>query len=100
VKRVTRAGMGACQGRRCREQIAALVALESNNPLAQIPLATHRTPVRPLTLAQMAKLPESANMATHWDSWFGMPGQWIPFWRVKPIYTVATRSSNESVGGE
>ena len=27
VKRLTRAGMGVCQGRRCREQVAALLAL-------------------------------------------------------------------------
>lgn len=100
VKRLTRAGMGACQGRRCREQIAALVALDSNTPLAQVPLATYRTPVRPLTLAQLAQLPESPQMAPHWDSWFGMPTQWVPFWRVKPAYTVATRDSDQPVGGE
>jgi thioredoxin reductase len=100
VKRLTRAGMGACQGRRCREQIAALIALDSKANLADIPLATHRTPVRPLTLAQLASLPESPAMASHWDSWFGMPTQWIPFWRVQATYTVATRNSSEPAGGE
>ncbi len=100
VKRLTRAGMGACQGRRCREQIAALIALGAKVALADIPLATHRTPVRPLTLAQLASLPESPAMAPHWDSWFGMPTQWVPFWRVQGAYTVATRNSNEPTGGE
>ena len=100
VKRLTRAGMGPCQGRRCREQIAALLALEGNVPLEDVPLATYRTPVRPLTLAQMASLPESPRMAPHWDSWFGMPTQWVPFWRVRPEYTVATRDSDGPVGGE
>jgi thioredoxin reductase len=100
VKRLTRAGMGACQGRRCREQIAALIALDSKMTLADVPLATYRTPVRPLTLAQLASLPESPAMAPHWDSWFGMPTQWIPFWRVRTAYTVATRDSNEPAGGE
>jgi len=100
VKRLTRAGMGACQGRRCREQIAALMALESKMTLADIPLATYRPPVRPLTLAQLASLPESPAMAPHWDSWFGMPTQWVPFWRVPAAYTVATRNSDEPAGGE
>lgn len=100
VKRLTRAGMGPCQGRRCREQIAALIALDSQATLADIPLATYRTPVRPLTLAQLASLPESPAMALHWDSWFGMPTQWIPYWRVQGAYTVATRNSSEPAGGE
>ena len=100
VKRLTRAGMGPCQGRRCREQIAALIALDSKLTLADIPPATYRPPVRPLTLEQMARLPESAALAPHWDSWFGMPTQWIPFWRVQPDYTAATRNSNEPAGGE
>jgi hypothetical protein len=92
--------MGACQGRRCREQIAALIALHSNTTLADVPLATHRTPVRPLTLAQMAGLSEAPGMAPHWDSWFGMPAQWIPYWRVKADYTVASRDTQEPAGGE
>jgi thioredoxin reductase len=82
VKRLTRAGMGTCQGRRCREQIAALIALDARIALKEVPLATYRTPVRPLTLAQMARLPESPRMADHWDSWFGMPIQRTPFWRL------------------
>ena len=100
VKRLTRAGMGPCQGRRCREQIAALIALEAKIPLEDVPLATYRTPARPLTLAQMASLAESPSMASHWDSWFGMPTQWVPFWRVQGDYTVATRDSGGPVGGE
>jgi thioredoxin reductase len=91
VKRLTRAGMGPCQGRRCREQIAALLALAAGRPLADVPLATYRPPVRPLRLDQLAGLAESAAMAQHWDSWFGMPTQWVPFWRVPPSYTVAAR---------
>ena len=39
IKRLTRAGMGACQGRRCREQVAALLALGGGVPLSAIPLA-------------------------------------------------------------
>ena len=100
VKRLTRAGMGLCQGRRCREQIAALLALAGDHPLADVSLATYRPPVRPLRLDQLAGLPESPAMADHWDSWFGMPTQWVPFWHVPPSYTVATRSTVEPEAGE
>ncbi|HEX4268673.1 MAG TPA: hypothetical protein VHY36_12350, partial [Steroidobacteraceae bacterium] len=83
VKRLTRAGMGPCQGRRCREQIAALMALGTGSALADVPLATYRPPVRPLRLAQLAALPEAAAMGEGWESWFGIPSQWTPFWRLE-----------------
>jgi thioredoxin reductase len=100
VKRLTRAGMGPCQGRRCREQIAALMALSCGVALADIALATYRPPVRPLRLAQLAALPEAAAMAEGWDSWFGMPSQWVPFWRVPPAYSAAECGPQEPVASE
>ena len=100
VKRLTRAGMGCCQGRRCREQIAALLAIDCDRPLAQVPLATYRPPVRPLRLDQLAGLPEAPAMAEHWESWFGIPTQWVPFWSVPPVYTAAAPSTQEPVAGE
>src|SRR5262249_9359346 len=42
VKRLTRAGMGPCQGRRCREQIQMLLAMSAKVPLEKIPLASYR----------------------------------------------------------
>ena len=100
VKRLTRAGMGSCQGRRCREQIAALVAIDAGIGLPEVLLATYRPPVRPLTLAQLATLPEAPAMGANWDSWFGMPSQWVPFWKAAVSYTVVTRNSTDPVGGE
>jgi hypothetical protein len=100
IKRLTRAGMGPCQGRRCREQVAALLALGAAAPLSSIPLAAYRAPVRPLPLAAMRALPEPAGMAEHWDSWFGMTAQWRPFWAVPPLYTVATNDTSEPVASE
>jgi thioredoxin reductase len=100
VKRLTRAGMGPCQGRRCREQIAALMALGAGCPLADIPLATYRPPVRPLRLAQLAALPEAAAMREGWESWFGIASQWIPFWRLSPSYSAADCGAEEPVAGE
>lgn len=89
IKRLTRAGMGPCQGRRCREQVAALLALHAGLPLGAIPLAGYRAPVRPLPLALAATISEAAGQAEHWDSWFGMHAQWRPFWEVPAEYTVA-----------
>ena len=100
VKRLTRAGMGPCQGRRCREQIAALMALSAGRPLADIPLATYRPPVRPLRLAQLAALPEAANMGAGWESWFGIPSQWVPFWRIGPASAVEAYGAEDPVAGE
>ena len=101
VKRLTRAGMGPCQGRRCREQIAALMALGAGSSLADIPLATYRPPVRPLRLAQLAALPEAAAMSDGWESWFGIPSQWIPFWRLSPARSAAgSCGEEEPVAGE
>jgi thioredoxin reductase len=100
VKRLTRAGMGPCQGRRCREQIAALVALGSRRRLADIALASYRPPVRPLPLAQLAALPEAPAMGEGWESWFGIASQWVPFWRTPPAYTVAGGRGEEPAAGE
>ena len=79
LKRLTRAGMGPCQGRRCREQIAMLVSLASEQPLVAIPLASYRAPVRPLPLSALADTAETAAMRDGWDVWFGIRKQWIPY---------------------
>ena len=78
IKRLTRAGMGVCQGRRCRDQVAMLLALESDVPFGTIPLATHRAPVRPLPLKILADWNEPAEMDAAWDVWFGIPTAWVP----------------------
>jgi Pyridine nucleotide-disulphide oxidoreductase/Sarcosine oxidase A3 domain len=78
IKRLTRAGMGVCQGRRCRDQVAMLLAIEADQPFGTIPLATHRAPVRPLPLKIMADWQEPAAMDAAWDVWFGIPTAWVP----------------------
>ncbi|MCF6098508.1 MULTISPECIES: NAD(P)/FAD-dependent oxidoreductase [Mesorhizobium] len=101
VKRLTRAGMGPCQGRRCREQIAALLALQATAPLAAIPLAGYRAPVRPLPLAIASQLPESADQARHWELWFGILSQWQRPSEVPEFYTVSTNEATAAaVNGE
>lgn len=79
IKRLTRAGMGVCQGRRCRDQVAMLLAMEAGLPFGAVPLATHRAPVRPLPLSILADRQESPAMDAAWDVWFGIPTQWTPY---------------------
>ena len=79
IKRLTRAGMGACQGRRCREAVACLLAAATGVRVEQVPVATQRAPVRPVPLAVLADWNETAAMADGWDVWFGIPTQWTPY---------------------
>ena len=84
VKRLTRAGMGACQGRRCREQITAILAGAAGVPLGEVPLATYRAPVRPLPLRVLAEWDEPEEVGEGWEIWFGVPTMWIPHWQFGP----------------
>jgi thioredoxin reductase len=88
VKRLTRAGMGPCQGRRCREQVALLLAEAGDVPVDTIALASYRPPVRPLPLSVLWPQNETAGMREHWVSWFGIPTQFAPHWSGDPDTTV------------
>jgi len=88
VKRLTRAGMGPCQGRRCREQVALLLAEAGDVPVDTIALASYRPPVRPLPLSVLWPHDEPASMREHWVSWFGIPTQFAPHWAGDPDMTV------------
>ncbi|MGE0718668.1 MAG: FAD-dependent oxidoreductase [Alphaproteobacteria bacterium] len=84
LKRLTRAGMGPCQGRRCREQVQAAVALRSNAPTGSVPLPSFRAPLRPLPLSVMSADDESAELRANWTAWFGIAAQWLPHWEKAP----------------
>lgn len=84
IKRLTRAGMGACQGRRCREQIQVLLALQGNQPTGRVPMPSYRAPLRPLPLSVLSAHDETATMRRHWVVWFGIPSQWLPQWEAVP----------------
>ena len=88
IKRLTRAGMGACQGRRCRTQVACLLAETSGGKIA---VATYRAPVRPIPLRLLADGDETLSMAAGWDVWFGIPTQWTPYDRIG--------TADDAVGG-
>ena len=55
VKALTRAGMGACQGRLCGCVTAALVAETSGLPTEQVGMLRSRFPVKPVTLGEIAE---------------------------------------------
>jgi thioredoxin reductase len=79
IKRLTRACMGPCQARRCREQVAMIMAIGTERPLGAIALAGYRAPVRPLPLGVLAASEETAEMVEGWNVWFGIRTQWIPY---------------------
>lgn len=78
VKRLTRAGMGPCQGRRCRDAVQALLG---NDPPR---MASYRAPLRPLPLSVLAALEEDPALRANWTGWFGIAEQWLPHWEPVP----------------
>ena len=73
LKRLTRAGMGYCQGRRCREEVALISAQAAGVDASDVPLATYRTPARPLPLRSMWDTDESEETRDDWPKWFKRP---------------------------
>ncbi len=55
VKRMTRAGMGLCQGKTCGRLVANILARELNRPLSKIKPMTPRIPVRPVPASILSK---------------------------------------------
>lgn len=58
VKRLSRAGMGLCQGRICCRLVSQIISERTGRPLAQIEPTTFRPPVRPIPMGTMADLQE------------------------------------------
>jgi thioredoxin reductase len=69
LKRMTRVGMGHCQGRRCREHSALLVAHAKGVELSRVLPGSYRVPVRPLSLSVMQAHDESLDDARRWPAW-------------------------------
>ena len=54
IKRVTRAGMGPCQGRTCRQLIAFELSRHYGVPVEDVLMPTFRPPVKPISLGVLA----------------------------------------------
>ncbi|MCL1994482.1 MAG: (2Fe-2S)-binding protein [Spirochaetes bacterium] len=55
IKRVTRAGMGPCQGRCCRSLIAAELSRHYKIPMEEMPMPVFRPTVKPVKLGNFVK---------------------------------------------
>jgi len=55
VKRLTRAGMGLCQGKSCRRLINRIIAEETGKDIAEISSSSYRPPVRPIQLGFLGR---------------------------------------------
>ena len=69
LKRLTRAGMGHCQGKRCRDHSAMLLARAANVAVGDVVPGSYRVPVRPIPLRVMAANDESAETRATWPVW-------------------------------
>lgn len=56
VKRVTRAGMGLCQGRTCQHLVEYLIAQETEVSTTDLPPLSVRPPLRPTKLSIIANM--------------------------------------------
>lgn len=54
IKRVTRAGMGPCQGRTCRMLIAQELSNYYGVPMEEVLMTTFRPPVKPISMGALA----------------------------------------------
>jgi len=54
IKRVTRAGMGPCQGRTCRNLIAMELSRAYGVSMEDVLMTTFRPPVKPISLGALA----------------------------------------------
>jgi thioredoxin reductase len=68
-KRMTRVGMGHCQGRRCREHATMLLARAAGISLSCVAPGSYRVPVRPLPVSVLQAHDEPASMGERWPMW-------------------------------
>lgn len=55
VKRLSRAGMGLCQGKICCRLVSRIVASHTGRPIAEVEQLTARPPVRPIPMGVLAQ---------------------------------------------
>ena len=54
IKRMTRAGMGPCQGRTCGILVARILSERMGRPIAEVKPGSVRFPIRPVKLSAVA----------------------------------------------
>lgn len=68
IKRVTRAGMGPCQGRTCRMLIAQELASYLKIPMDEIMMSTFRPPTKPISMGVLADAYEETGALSRLDT--------------------------------
>ena len=63
LRKLTRAGMGRCQGRMCGHVVAELLSQQTDHPIDQLEVATPRPPVIPIPLHGLSE--HSGEPASH-----------------------------------
>ncbi|NLC11403.1 MAG: (2Fe-2S)-binding protein [Firmicutes bacterium] len=53
IKRLTRCGMGPCQGRTCRDLLIKEIAAATGQSIEDVGMTTFRPPVKPIKLKSM-----------------------------------------------
>lgn len=61
VKRLTRAGMGLCQGRTCARLTARILAEETKRKASELYPPSRRPPTRPVEIESLARAEEIEN---------------------------------------
>ncbi|MHA2069582.1 MAG: (2Fe-2S)-binding protein [Candidatus Thorarchaeota archaeon] len=56
VKRMTRAGMGLCQGRTCQNLVEKLIIEETGLKMGEMPPISIRPPLKPIRLKDIAEM--------------------------------------------
>lgn len=53
IKRLTRCGMGPCQGRTCRDMTLGIIARKTGKGIDEIEMTTFRPPIKPIKLKSL-----------------------------------------------
>ena len=66
IKRMTRAGMGPCQGRTCGNLVARILSEQTGQRIAEVKPGSVRFPIRPVKLSAIAasKIADSDQMSS------------------------------------
>ncbi|MEW6080427.1 MAG: (2Fe-2S)-binding protein [Bacillota bacterium] len=55
VKRISRCGMGPCQGKTCRDLVLQEISLKTGRPVKDLRMPTFRPPTKPVKLGVIAR---------------------------------------------
>jgi len=80
IKRLTRAGMGPCQSRRCREQVGLLLAQAAATPSTESPCELRRD--SPAAHERALADRRAGGHARRLGELFGIPTQFSPHWEA------------------